>query len=83
MSTDFVVCPEPFSLIPDSICERVSQQMIGDHDDVVDMLPCTTFQTMSLIQGQKKHKTHYAWFLIQIKGVEREGVQACTLRNSI
>lgn len=30
------------------------------------MVPCTPFQTTSIIQGSKRHKTHYAWFLQQV-----------------
>ena len=58
--------PPPFSLIADSVREK-TQQVAGD--DVVDMLPCTTFQITSIIQGQKRHKAYYAWFLVQVNGL--------------
>lgn len=65
---DNLECPPKFSLLPDFIRKRLLEKGTESDNEVIDAYPCTTIQTTSLIQGQKRHKAHYAWFLLQIKG---------------
>lgn len=76
--------PEPFSLLPETtrkaLQDPASKNVIYNAD-VVDMFPCTSFQSAAVLQGLKKEKAFYAWFLIRIKGaVDLERLQtACAL----
>jgi amino acid adenylation domain-containing protein len=75
---------EPFSLLPASIRTALGNAVTRDavcSSDVVDMFPCTSFQATAILQGQKKHKAFYAWFLVRIKGrVDLERLRAaCNL----
>ena len=69
-NSDANITPPRLSLLPDQTRERVEQGLghAADDDNVADMFPCTPFQTTSIIQGSKRHKTHYAWFLLQVNG---------------
>ncbi|KAI0467061.1 hypothetical protein F4859DRAFT_526150 [Xylaria cf. heliscus] len=63
--------PEPFSLLSGTtrkaLQDRTSKDVIYDAN-VVDMFPCTSFQKGAVLQGLKKQKSFYAWFLMRIKG---------------
>ncbi|KAM0263970.1 hypothetical protein ACHAQJ_001005 [Trichoderma viride] len=57
----------PFSLLSAATRETLGENA-STGSDIVDVLPCSYFQTTALMQGQKRHKAYYAWFLVRIKG---------------
>jgi len=70
--------PAPFSLLGEELRDK-AKEVAGE--GVVDMFPCTPVQTASLIQGQKRHKAHYAWFLVKLDGPvdDQQMRSACNL----
>jgi amino acid adenylation domain-containing protein len=69
----------PFSLLAASVCKALGDDMIrvAASNGIVDMFPCTSFQTTAVIQGQRRHKAFYAWFLVRIRGtLDLERLQA-------